>query len=73
MIQVLEIKGDDTALVSTVGLFRVLVDLRPIGELLDRSTADAVAGVYDQTNPGRHAVVWSYADAAQSSSSFCDN
>jgi hypothetical protein len=54
-------------LVDLSDLYSVTTDESsgPIGEMLERREADAVAATYDDTHPGHHASVVSYADCAQ--------
>lgn len=65
MIRVQQILADGTVIVSAIGLCRVLVANRIIGELLERDEADCLANTYTDCLPGSGARVMDYAEAYQ--------
>lgn len=71
MIQILEVKPDGTAVVSTEGLFRVVVHPsgRIVRELCEQCSADAFAGSFNGSGKESWAEVIDYADVFQRVSS----
>lgn len=71
MIKVLQISGDGTALVSTVGLFRVVIQpsTRVVRELCEQSSAEVFVASFNSSNRSSRAEAIDYAEVFQRASS----